>query len=243
MQCNSFKMAKQFYMPLSMKSRIVDHNNPFPLDYILGLADALYEKYSDDTVAVYLKQSFINLCHGMPLELCITDSATMQHRRELLSNEYVMKAMENRMTQFDLKFVDFLSEEKYKENYNTLNKFVGMLGFISNFPKIYEQTIERNYFNDEIERIRTISEPIFAPKQREKMTLKLISRRKARDAVYYIVNALYDDKHLITYFDSKNDIKNIKIGEKFNIRATVSKHTFSDFNQCNETRLSRVVYR
>lgn len=220
----------------------VNAENPYELDYILGLADAIYKKYKDDTVAVYLKEALYNINSGRVIEYCVTASEIMKQRRELLSTEYVMKAMENRMTWFDHGFVNLLTNEKYKEKYSKYGDFTRIIGTISVFPKVYEQTVERIYFNDTLDKIRSLSEYIHTHKERVNLKLKLISRRFSRDRNCWIVNALCDNKNLVTYFDSKANITSVKIGDEFKIRATVINHTFSDFTRCKETRLSRIVY-
>lgn len=245
MVCTQFTTSAKFIVP--HKTAFVwmtqtQGHNPFELDYMLGLADAIYRKYTDDTVAVYLKEAFYVLNSGNIIEYCIPELEIMRQRRELLAKEYVMKAMEDRMTAFDHKFVELLSVEKYKEKFGGYYALINAIGTIATFPKIYDQTVERIYFNDILDKIRASSGYIDAPKSRVNLKLKLISRRWSRDNGTWIVNALHDDTNLVTYFDSKSDISKIQIGNDFKIRATVVKHTFSDFTRCKETRVSRVVY-
>lgn len=214
------------------------------LDYILGISDAVYHAYGYKTKidnASYIAQVIYELAVSKGTKLCVTDENTMKIRREFLAEEYVMKAMEGKLTQFDNVFMNILSEEKFN-TFDEFNKLHKLKSYIAAFPKVYKETKERSYFNEIISQISSKSEYFGESKMRYNFKLKLISKRYIADKGTWVINALQGDKDLITFFDSKSEIVKVEVGDIFKIRGTVIKHEYSKFTKCKETRLSRIIF-
>lgn len=215
------------------------------LDYLLGISDSVYNLYGYKTKidnASYIAQIVYDLANKKPINLCVTDPKVMEERREFLSEEYVIKAMEGKLTSFDNSFRNILSVENFNNSDRVGGKFHWLKTYIAAFPKVYKETKERAYFNDVIQQISSKSEYYGDLKNRYNFKLKLISRRYIEDKATWVVNALHEEKDLITFFDSKKDITNVEVGNMFKVRGTVIKHDFSNYTKCKETRLSRIIF-
>ena len=258
MTCNISALSNKFKMPISHDvTHIMTHVENLGLDYILGISDAIYNvhgyKSSSLDNASEVMQVVFSLANNRGISYCVTDPAIMKDRREFLSNEYVMKAMEGKLTPFDQSFVNILSNEKFVEMIKPQpNKMMvssnTMKSMIATFPKVYKETKERTYFNDVISEVASKSSYVGDLKSRYNFKLKLLSKRFVSDKGFWVVNALNDEKDIVTFFDAKatsdpkSDLYKIKVGDMFKLRGTVVKHNFSNFTKCKETRLSRIVY-
>lgn len=258
MTCNISTLSNKFKMPIpNTPFRVMDHVVFLGLDYILGISDAIYmvHGYKSSTVdnASEVISVISSLANNRGTSYCVTDPAIMKERREFLSNEYVMKTMEGKLTQFDLSFINILSDEKFGEMIKTNpNKITlstnSFKSLVAAFPKVYKETKERTYFNDVISEVASKSSYVGDLKSRYNFKLKLLSKRFVSDKGFWVVNALNDEKDIITFFDAKatsdpkSDLYKIKVGDMFKLRGTVVKHNFSTYTKCKETRLSRIVY-
>lgn len=258
MTCNISELSNKFKMPISHDvTYIMTHVENLGLDYILGISDAIYNvhgyKSSSLDNASEVMQVVFSLANNRGISYCVTDPAIMKDRREFLSNEYVMKAMEGKLTPFDQSFVHILSNEKFVEMIKPQpNKMMvssnTMKSMIATFPKVYKETKERTYFNDVISEVASKSSYVGDLKSRYNFKLKLLSKRFVSDKGFWVVNALNDEKDIVTFFDAKatsdptSDLYKIKVGDMFKLRGTVVKHNFSNFTKCKETRLSRIIY-
>jgi hypothetical protein len=257
MTCKTPKIPHTFKMPIpNTPFRVMDHVGVLGLDYVLGISDAIYtvhgyKQFVDNASEVISVIS--SLVNNRGTSYCVTDPAIMKERREFLSNEYVMKTMEGKLSQFDLSFINILSDEKFDEmmranpNKITLsnNSFKSLAAA---FPKVYKETKERTYFNDVISEVASKSSYVGDLKSRYNFKLKLLSKRFVSDKGFWVVNALNEEKDIVTFFDAKAtsdptcDLYKIKVGDMFKLRGTVVKHNFSTYTKCKETRLSRIVY-
>jgi len=220
------------------------HSN---LDYMLALADTVYnlpeQSYQKRDIMAQLVE-FVVRQYPLPDYIaCVTDISVMRERKQYMQNMYAMRGIEKDFSKFDQAFLNVLYDEKYS-NFYSVNKFYTskLYGLLLSFPKVYSETIERNMFEDEVYRIRNISEYIATPKSRINLKLKLISKRLIKHKGIWVVNAINDDQNLVTYFDNSRTPDTLQVGNFYKVRATITKHEFSSFTGCKETRINRVVY-
>lgn len=248
MTCTMSPIKTKFIIPeprVYFSASTDEYVKNISLDYLLGISDSVYNHYgykSKIDNASHIGQIVYYLANNKPVNVCVTDLTVIQERREFLLEEYVIKAMEGKLTSFDNMFRNILSVENYNNSDRIGGKFHWLKPYIAAFPKVYKETKERSYFNNVIQEIAKKSEYYGDLKSRYNFKLKLISRRYIEDKGTWVVNALHDEKDLITFFDSKKDITTVEVGNMFKVRGTVIKHDFSNFTKCKETRLSRIIF-
>lgn len=236
-------MARMKFDVISQMFKIVE------LDYIIAVSVSIYNKNGGYNTNVDNAQAIIQFMHNIYYNnaysgshmFCMDQSLdTYKEMREYLYEEYVTKTMENKLTEFDKKFISILSPEKFKEIPDNMHNYY--LSIIATFPKVYRETKEREFFQNKLQRLKITSEYVSTIKKRINLSLKLMSKRYIKDKGIWVINAEYDNTSLITYFDSSQSIMNINVGDQFKIRGTVVKQQLSEFTHCKETRLSRVIY-
>lgn len=220
-----------------------DHAQSLTLVHALAIADNIYREYGSYTSNRQRMMEFVG--NGFystvdPHIGCIPDLKKYEDMLDWFKFNLAMKAIEKDLTGFEKAMKDLI--HKYYDENPTKSVQYNDFGIIASIPKVYKEAKEREYFDDIMDTIRSSSEYISREKHRDNYKIKLISKRYVRDRGFWVINALYDEKHLVTYFDSKDDIQKIKVGDYFKIRATVKRQQFSQFNQCKETQFTRVVY-
>lgn len=234
-------MNKKFIIPYDVTFNFKD----MPFIYIIAIAFNISNKFKihDNNL---LKNKIVNYFNsGITIDEnisigCLDNIDEYEEIVEWFKLNLAMKAIESKLSSFEnsLKdlFVKYSIDKNAKIHYNDL-------GLISCIPKVYKEAKEREYYDEVIDDIRSKSEYVGSIKERNNFKLKLISKRYVRDRAFWIINGLHDERNLITYFDSKDDVKNVNVGDMFKIRSTIKRHEFSKFNRCKETQLTRVVYQ
>ena len=213
------------------------------LVYALALADNIYGEFGScqnirQRIIEFIGNGFYSAVD--PSIGCIPDLKKYEDMLDWFKFNLVMKAIEKDLTGFEKAMKDLI-HKYYDENPAKAVQY-NDFGIIASIPKVYKEAKEREYFDDIMDTVRSGSEYISREKHRDNYKIRLISKRYIRDRCFWVINALYDEKHLVTYFDSKDDIEKIKVGDYFKIRATVKRQQFSQFNQCKETQFTRVAY-
>ena len=235
-------MKTSFVIPHYYVSSNISVN--FSVIAAIALVFNISKKYGTDTLNIKNKLMELSFTkHTVSNEnmslMCLDDFSEYEMILDWFKLHLSIKAVEGTLTSFEKSLKELIL--RYNNDPNALTTG-GDFGLISSIPKVYTEAKEREYYDEVIDDIRASSDYVGIIKERTNLNLKLVSKRYVRDRQFWIVNALHDEKNLITYFDSKSDISSVKVSSNFKIRATIKRHEYSNFNKCKETQLTRVVY-
>jgi len=235
-------MQSKFVIPRS--GMLNDHSKHLTFINAIAIADNIYKKneyYSNsikNIMAVFVCNGFYessDIFIG-----CISNLEPYYEMIDFLKFHFAMKAIESQLTNYERLIKNLIS--KYYDNDKDIPVYYSDYGIICSMPKMYKEVKERVYFEEKLYTVRPNSKYVGEIKKRDNYKVELLSKRWISSRECWVINVIHDETNFITYFDSRDDIKDVNVGEFFKIRATIKRHQYSEYVKCNETQLTRVAY-
>lgn len=217
-----------------LKTHNIFVNEDFPVTYLVAMADSEYKRGVSSNANI--KGNMLSYFSGSYFEpyVCIDLSFYQSQIDEY--KEYLMgKILGGSLTPYEKSLNNVL----YRETISLTN-LPKEIGIISSFPNAYYKMKQQLEFEDYIDAIRHKSEYYGVVKKRYNIKLKILLKKYIQKYDTYVINAVDDDDNLFFWFEKNEVTFNVK--DYVKVRATIKKHSFSEFIKAKETRLNRVVY-